>query len=196
MAESLEITDPILREFLKYALKLHPVCELPTDLNDDNMSTKQIKEEAQRRERAWGNQIIGQQDNTQWTTKAGEHSVKKVLELLGQNPRSPETKDNYRPDWECDDYMVEVKTKNYHTCGTASEKVLGTFIKYRNIPELYGKPLKIIVVAEQEWTMISGKTPYFGDRVDEKTKQVLDLAKSWGIEYVRFSDLISPLSYE
>ncbi len=89
--------------------------------------------------------------------------------------------------------MYEVKTSNWWVSGTAGEKVYGTFIKYQNIPELYGKPLRIVCVANQEEELTTGKTKYFGENITKKTQQVLDLASSWGIEYVRFSDLVSPL---
>ena len=51
-------------------------------------------------------------------------------------------------------------------------------------------------LAYQEEEMKNGKTPYFGDNVSEKTRQALDLAKSWGIEYICFSELISSINYE
>ncbi len=102
-------------------------------------------------------------------------------------------KEGFEPDWETDDYIYEVKTSNWWVGGTAGEKVLGTFIKYQNIPELFGKPLRIVCVAYQEYELEFGKTQYFGENVTKKTKQALDLAKSWDIEYMRFSDLVKPL---
>ena len=111
----------------------------------------------------------------------------------GENPKKVVRKDGFEPDWETDDYMYEVKTSNWWVSGTAGEKVYGTFIKYQNIPELYGKPLRIVCVANQEEELTTGKTKYFGEDITKKTQQVLDLASSWGIEYVRFSDLVSPL---
>ena len=77
--------------------------------------------------------------------------------------------------------------------GTAGEKVYGTFIKYQNIPELYGKPLRIVCVANQEEELTNGKTKYFGEKITKKTQQVLDLAGSWGIEYIQFSELVKPI---
>jgi hypothetical protein len=77
--------------------------------------------------------------------------------------------------------------------GTAGEKVLATFIKYQNISELYGKPLKIVCVANQEDELINGKTIYFGENITEKTQQLLNIANSWNIEYVKFSDLVLPV---
>ena len=159
----------------------------------EGKTKKQLNYERQQQEKEWGNTIIDQVNNGQWTTLLGEGIVHDVLILLGQNPKKVTRKNGYEPDWECDDYMVEVKTSNWCVSGTAGEKVLGTFIKYQNIPELYGKPLKIICVANQEHELTYGKTKYFGDNITPKTKQILQLASSWGIEYVKFSDFVKPI---
>ena len=55
------------------------------------------------------------------------------------------------PDWETEDAIWEVKTRNWSVPGTAGEKILGVPYKYSDVPELYGKPLKIVCVAYQEW---------------------------------------------
>lgn len=154
------------------------------------------KKEAERKEREWGNSMIGQTNNGQWTTLLGEQLVYDVLKLRGENPKKVERKGGFEPDWECDDYIYEVKTSNWWVTGTAGEKVLGTWIKYQDIRELYGKPLRIVCVANQEYELEHGKVKYFGKNITDKTAQALELAKSWGIEYVRFSDLIAPISYK
>jgi hypothetical protein len=153
----------------------------------------QQKKELQENEKKWGNTMIQQTNNGQWTTLLGEHLVFDVLELRGENPRKVVRKDGFEPDWETDEYMYEVKTSNWWIDGTAGEKVYGTFIKYQNIPALYSKRLRIVCVANQEEELTNGKTKYFGENVTEKTKQALDLASDWLIEYVPFSDLILPI---
>jgi len=45
----------------------------------------------------------------------------------------------------------------------------------------------------QEEELINGKTKYFGENITKKTQDVLNMAGSWGIEYVKFSDLVSPV---
>ena len=155
-----------------------------------------LKKEAEKREKEWGNSMIGQKNNGQWTTLLGEKLVYDVLALRGENPRKVEKKNGFLPDWETDEYMYEVKTSNWWVSGTAGEKVLGTWIKYQTIPELYGKPLRIVCVANQEYELEYGKVKYFGENVSDKTKEVLSLAKSWGIEYMRFSDLVSVINYK
>jgi len=156
----------------------------------ENMSIRQQKILQQKEEKEWGNKMINKTDCKQWTTLLGENLVKDILIMNGENPRKPETKNNFRPDWETDDYIYEVKTSSWEVDGTAGEKVLGTWIKYQDIPILYKKPLRIVCVAYQEWELTHGKTKYFGEKVSEKTKQVLELCKSWNIEYIKFSDLV------
>ena len=133
--------------------------------------------------------MIGQQGNGQWTTLLGENLVRDVLRLRGENAKRPEKRGGFQPDWETEDFIYEVKTSNWCVDGTAGEKVLGTWIKYQDVPELYGKPLRIVCVARQEYELEFGKVKYFGNEVTEKTRSLLEMARSWEIEYVRFSDM-------
>jgi len=151
---------------------------------------KEQKEVEKQKERKWGNSVIGQTNNGQWTTLLGEKLVYDILHLRGENPKKVEKKGGFEPDWETDNFIYEVKTSNWWVPGTAGEKVLGTWIKYQDIPKLYGKPLRIVCVANQEYELEYGKTPFFGENITKKTQQVLDLARSWDIEYMRFRDLI------
>jgi len=160
-----------------------------------NCTIKSQKDTAQKEEKQWGNRMIGQSNNGQWTTLLGEKLVYDVLKQKGENPRKVQKKEGFQPDWETDNYIYEVKTSNWYVDGTAGEKVYGTFIKYQNIPELYGKPLKIVCIAKQEDELTNGKINYF-DNVTEKTKQILELAASWNIEYIKFSDLIKTINYK
>jgi len=149
---------------------------------------KQIRDIAKDEEKAWGNKMIGQSGNGNWTTKLGEGLVYDVLKLLNKKPRKPDTRGHYQPDLETDDAIWEVKSSNWTITGTAGEKVLGTMYKYSDVPKLYGKPLKIVCVAYQEWELSHNNTRIFGDISDSKQK-FLDLASDLQIEYVRFSDL-------
>tara|TARA_B110000259_G_scaffold188277_1_gene246162 strand:- start:4241 stop:4813 length:573 start_codon:yes stop_codon:yes gene_type:complete len=160
----------------------------------EELTIAKQREIAQKTEKEWGNQIIGQSNNGNWTTLLGEGIVFETLKKLGMNPRKPETKNGYSPDWETDEYIYEVKTRNWTTSGTAGEKVLGVMYKYSEIPELYGKPLKIVCVAYQEYELTHGNTKIFGEVCPSK-KIFLDLAKSLNIEYIKFTDLAHQLNY-
>jgi hypothetical protein len=177
-----------LKERIEWALKKPDVV-----VKKEGITKGQQKQNLRNDEKKWGNEMIGQQNNGQWTTLLGENLVRDVLQLRGENPRKPERKGGFQPDWETDEYIYEVKTSNWWVEGTAGEKVLATWIKYQDIPELYGKPLKIVCVANQEEELTNGKTTYFGENITKRTQQVLDLLRSWNIEYVKFSDLVLPV---
>jgi hypothetical protein len=187
-SEKFSELDEKLKEKIYWALNK------PEEIIKKNGTTmKQQKEERKDREKKWGNNMIGQINNGQWTTILGERLVFDILKILGQNPRKVVKKEGFEPDWETDEYMYEVKTSNWWVDGTAGEKVYGTFIKYQKVPELYGKPLRIVCLANQENELEFGKTKYFGEEVTEKTKKILELAKTWDIEYIRFRDLVNPI---
>ena len=165
-------------------------------VKNSEMTMAQQRAHEMKKERQWGNKMIGQENNGQWTTLLGEKLVYDILEVQGENARKVERRGGFEPDWETDEYIYEVKTSNWWVTGTAGEKVLGTWIKYQNIYELYGKPLRIVCVANQEYEFEYGKVKYFGEHVSEKTKQILESAKSWNIEYMRFSNLLDNISYK
>jgi len=156
----------------------------------NTQTIKQVRNEANKAEKEWGNSMINQKSNGNWTTLLGEGIVHDVLCKRGENPRKPARKGGYEPDWETDDYIYEVKTRNWTTSGTAGEKVFGVMFKYSDIPELYGKPLRIVCVGYQEWELTNGKTKVFGE-VSDRKRRFLNLAESMEITYVKFSDLIT-----
>ena len=45
-------------------------------------------------------------------------------------------------------------------------------VKYQNVPELYGKPLKIVCVAYQEEELTNGKTKYFGNNITNLANKI------------------------
>lgn len=169
----------------------------PQIVKKKNTTIEAQRLQAKNKEMIWGNKMIGQEKNTQWTTLLGENLVHHVLYILGEKPEKVNKKQGFQPDRSTESRIIEVKTRNWNTGGTAGEKVYGTCIKYQDIPELYGKPLHIVCVAFQEYELEFGKLKFFGDNVSSKTKEILNISKTWNIEYVKFSDLISPLlNYE
>lgn len=129
--------------------------------------------------------------NKQWTNRFGEILCYELELLLNHNPRKPKKINKLQPDLETDEYIIEVKTGTYNTEGTAHEKILGCPFKYAEIPELYGKPLKIVCIGGAEKRC---KTQYGNLGKCSKQKQkFLDFYKQNGIEFVAFSDILKSL---
>ena len=186
--------------------KLHYKCELYKEAinwtkqpntspnNIFNKGNKISKINSNIFEKKWGNMINKKLFNknnftVNWTTVLGENLVKKALEQQGIQLYKPKTIKGYKPDWESKDAIYEIKTRNWTTTGTAGEKVLGVPYKYSDIPRIYGKPLKIVCIAYQEYELTHGNTKIFGKISNEK-KKLLDLFNNLGISFVKFSDLI------
>ena len=150
--------------------------------------SKEMREQANDEEKRWGQQVIGR-DSKNWTTILGESLVRDMLILKGENPRRPRRLKGYAPDWETDNAIWEVKTRSWTTSGTAGEKVYGTMYKYADIPVIYGKPLKIICVAYQEWELVNGTTKIFGTE-SVRQQKFLDLARICDINYIKFRDIL------
>jgi hypothetical protein len=144
----------------------------------------------------WGRSVMKERRpdlklDKQWTNKFGEHLCEELYTLLGENVRKTIKKKGHKPDLEIDSHMIEVKTGTFCTWGTAGEKILGCPFKYADVPELYGKPLKIIClggaekICREKYGNLSGKgcTP--------QKQKFLDFFKENNIEYVAASDLFS-----
>lgn len=156
----------------------------------------------QEQERDWARSVIGG-EGSQWTTKLCQDLVAEALSKLGRKNvrktkqmQSSVRDKNYDPDLECDDYVYEVKGRNWTTPGTAGEKILGTPLKYGEVPRLYHKPLQIILVGYQEYE--ARKAFAFGDLLDssdqtQELKDSLAFYKKQDIEYVGFTDILKQL---
>lgn len=142
-------------------------------------------------EKTWGNKLNNTVDNSQWTTLLGEHFVKNLLKRMNFSVTKPMKKNGYLPDWETEQGIFEVKTRNWNTPGTVGEKVLGVPYKYSDIPRLYGKPLFIVCVAYQEYEFTYGNTQIFGKVLSKEKKNMIDYWQKMNIYYVPCSLLIS-----
>lgn len=129
----------------------------------------------------------------QWTNKFGEHICEELLMLEGKEVSKPANKEHYQPDSEVDDAIWEAKAQTFFTSGTAGEKILGVPFKYAEVPDLYGKPLKILCMggAEKVCREQYGNLP--GPKCSEQKKRLLDFYKSIGVEYVAAADLLKAL---
>jgi DNA adenine methylase len=143
-------------------------------------------------EKEWSKKLFHKYNmkwSIQWTTILGEKLTFLQLEKIGLHPKKPKKIKSYKPDIETDDFIWEVKTRTWSITGTAGEKVAGVPFKYSDIPILYGKPLKIILLAYQEYEAVH-KMLLFCDIENSRKKKYLDIWKEDGIEFVRFSDLL------
>jgi hypothetical protein len=130
----------------------------------------------------------------QWTNMFGEHLTEELYTLLGKTVTKPVKKEHFCPDREVDDSILESKVGTYFTTGTAHEKILGCPFKYAEVPDLYGKPLKILCMggAEKICRENYGNLP--GKKFSPQKKAFLDFFKEKGIEYVGASDILRSLS--
>ena len=151
---------------------------------------KKLTDVDKKKEKEFGNRMIGQVNNNQFTTALGEGLVFAALFRQGKNPRRPLKKDGVIPDIETYDAIYEVKTRNWTTSGTAGEKTLGCPFKYAKVPRLYNKPLKIVLVAYQEYECCNGSSISIFGNIDEEKRSFLQFYKDKNIEFIKFSDLI------
>jgi hypothetical protein len=130
----------------------------------------------------------------QWTNVFGENICQEIYILIGKNVSKPKKKEGYLPDWEVDDAIVEAKTQTFNTKGTAGEKILGCPFKYAEIPDLHGKPLKIICIggAEKICKESYGNLP--GLKCSTQKKKFLDFFRENRIEYIGASDILRSIS--
>ena len=96
----------------------------------------------------------------------------------------PAKKANFLLDWEDENFVYELKTQFHLSGGTAQEKIPAVPITYIDVPELFGKPLRIVCFA--------GAETYTKAFLKDSPKMRVQLAlwKEWGIEYVWGSDLV------
>jgi hypothetical protein len=129
----------------------------------------------------------------QWTNKFGEHLCEEIFTLLGKHVSKPALKQHYQPDAEVDDAILEAKAQTFYTSGTAGEKILGSPFKYADIPQLYGKPLKILCMggAEKVCRESYGNLP--GEKTTAQKQKILDCFREIGIEYIGATDILKSL---
>lgn len=131
--------------------------------------------------------------HTQWTNNFGEYIVHEIYLIKGKRIWKPKSINRLRPDRETEDSIIEVKTGTYFTDGTAHEKILGTPFKYADVPEIYGKNLKIICVGRAETECRRNYGNLTGQKTSEKKRVFLEFFKEHGIEFIGASDLLRDL---
>jgi hypothetical protein len=175
-----------------------------TDFSLVNTTDDKKLKSANKIEKNWARSVIGGAGN-QWTTKLCQDLVKEALIKLGRKNVTSSTSmqssirtKKYSPDLESDEYVYEVKGRSWSTAGTAGEKILGVPLKYGELPNLYKKPLRIILVGYQEYEARNGYA--FGDLLnkDIQTKELKDSLryfKEHYIEYIGFTDILKEIGY-
>ena len=175
----------------------------------DTSSCKKLKQ-YNLQEKKWGHDILIKYLNypldkytCQWTNRFGEELVKEALIKLGKkNVTSAKTiknehGKNYQLDIQCDDYLYEVKTRNWTTCGTAGEKILGIPLKYSGVTE-NGKTVKIILIGYAEY---EAKHDFaFGnlfqiETCNKNAQNILKTFKNTGFEFIPFTDILLQLGF-
>jgi len=161
-------------------------------LKDDDFKNKTAeKAELYKRESDWAWALFhgvkpthGFKQDGKWSGTFGQC----IFEELIPNGRKPSKKGRFQLDWEDDNFVYELKTQFHLSGGTAQEKIPAVPIKYLKVPELFGKPLRVVCFAGAE----TYAKEFFED--GPKMRQQLDLWKSWDIEYVWGSDLIKDMN--
>jgi hypothetical protein len=157
-------------------------------IGENKWNKPKRSDENKKIEKKWENSFHNK-ELKQWSTRLGEGVVEEILTIQGNNVRKPEKKNGYKPDWETDDAIYEVKTRSWTTSGTAGEKILGVPYKYASIPRLYNKPLYIVLVAYQEYEAVNSFN-LFNNACPERQK-IIDLWKEMNIFYIKCSDLLN-----
>ena len=146
-------------------------------------------------ENDWGKKLMEKcrprkKINKQWTNKFGEIVAEEIYILFGKNIQRPMKKQNYQPDLEIDDSIIEVKCGTYFTNGTAHEKILGCPFKYAEIPLLYSKPLKILCIGKAEKISKESYGNIIGPKCSDRKKLFLEFFKQNSIEYIGVTELL------
>nr|WNL49571.1 hypothetical protein MarFTMF_055 [Marseillevirus sp.] len=160
----------------------------------EKKTIKQYTQKLKKYEDDWGRKILAKKRpdlklKGQWSGPFGEALCEEMCVLLGKHPRRPKKKENKMPDVETDEEIFEVKTQTYMTTGTASQKILSVPFLYCEIPELFGKPLKIVCIGGAE-KLCRENYGVFCNDVCERKKKILEFYKEMGMEFLAFTELI------
>ena len=161
---------------------------------EQKTSKKNETDEKKKLEDAWGRGVMKAlrpdlKLEGQWTNRFGEYLCEELFLIQGCIVSKPEKKERFQPDLQTDDAVLEAKAQTFFTTGTASEKILGVPLKYADIPELYGKPLKVICLGGAEVTCRNFGC--FNDtHISAKKRAFIDFYRQNNIEYVAATDIL------
>lgn len=174
-------------------------------------NTRKNTKRNQTEEYSWSQDYFKSSTTHQWSNKFGEKLVEYLLKSHNENSipvrkymdvlignfvpnrpivqrifNRPVTK--FKVDLETDNFIVEVKTRNWSTTGTAGDKIYCTPFKYWNLPKLYNKPLIIVLVGYMEYEA-KYKMGLWDDNHDGN-RQLLEVCARNNIYYIGASDLL------
>jgi hypothetical protein len=145
-------------------------------------------------EKAWGVELLRsiRPDSTasNWGDVVGEEMVRELLLLEGQEATKPKQMKNYRLDLETATHMIEAKSQGIHMTGTANEKIPGVPFKYAEVPRLYGKPVRVLMVGGAEARAL--KDQLLAPTIPEKQTALTDFARK-GFTFVGGSQILRGL---
>lgn len=147
-------------------------------------------------ERKWGIEICEKYGikytPKMWSGKLGEYLFQELW-LFNHKKKiwKPSSKYGLRPDFETKKKIYEIKTRTWQTSGTAGE--LGVPFKYAEIPEIFAKPLVIVLVGGYQEKEAVEKFGLFNTKIKNKNKQ-LKLWKKQKISFVLCSDYYTKLN--
>ncbi len=146
-------------------------------------------------EDTWGQNMLRRRRpdlrlDKQWTNKFGEHICEELLILEGHTIKKPETISHYAPDHETEAGIEEAKAGTYFTSGTAGEKILGCPFKYAEVPELYGKPLRIVCMGGAEKVCREQYGNLHGAKCSAQKQRFLDFFAAKKITYIGATDIL------
>lgn len=129
----------------------------------------------------------------QWTGVFGQHICEELCLLERKEFSKPAKKETHIPDLETPDSILEAKAETFYTQGTAGEKILGVTHKYRNVPVLYSKPLKVICLGGAEKACREQYGILDGPKYDDAARDILEFHKRRGITYIGATDILISL---
>ena len=156
--------------------------------SDDCFKNKtEEKDTLKARENAWAWELYNKAVPWNKAKRDGKWSgdfAERIFREIAPGWKPMKVKDN-QLDWEDENFVYEVKTQFHLGGGTAQDKILGTPVIYRDVPEMIRKPLRVVCFAAA-----ATLTREVLDPDCPKIRDQLALWKSWGVEYVWGSDLI------
>ena len=146
----------------------------------------------------WGRSIMKKRRpdlkmDKQWGGLFGEYICEELFILLGETPYKPTNMNNFQPDLGISNAIIESKMETFYTEGTVSEKILGTPFKYADIPELYGKPLIIVILGGAEQMCRDKYGNLIGDKQTTQKNKFIEFYKANNISFVGITDLLNRL---